>query len=112
MLPEPGQKLEGWVKVDPATSDGVAVSLGISVIYPQKTATPTSAQLPLAIVEQGADGWQKFQSEDLLEFFTSLAAKKGWNPEGLFVERWLLHLTGADLKNKRVVVYIDDIAIR
>jgi hypothetical protein len=112
VMPEPGQKLEGWMKVDPATSEGVAVNLGISVIFPQKTATPTSAQLPLAIVEQGADGWQKFQSQDLLEFYTNLAAKKDWNPEGLFVERWLLHLTGADLKNKRVVVYIDDVVIR
>ncbi|MFA6175449.1 MAG: hypothetical protein WC765_02595 [Phycisphaerae bacterium] len=118
VVPEPGQKLEGWMKVDTAKSDGdgVTARLGISVSYPAEEKVEgglsSSAQAPLAIVEQGVDGWQKFQSEDILECFTKLAEKKGYNPAGLFVSGWLLHLTGVDLKNKRVVVYIDDLVIK
>jgi len=108
VLPQPGEKLEGWLKVDPATSEGVNVALGVSVMFPHQTA----GQVPLAIVEQGEDGWQKFQSKDLVDFFTKLAEKNEWNPEELFVEGWLLHLTGPDLRNKHIVVYIADLAIK
>jgi hypothetical protein len=111
VLPQAGEKLEGWLKVDPSTSEDVKVKLGISVIYPHKTGQ-YSAQVPLAIVEEGVDGWQKFQSEDLLEFFTNLAETKGWHAEGMFVEGWLLHLSGADFKSKHVVVYLDDLVIK
>ncbi|MFA6176029.1 MAG: hypothetical protein WC765_05570 [Phycisphaerae bacterium] len=110
IVPEPGQKLEGWMKVDPATSSGVKVKLGVSVVYPQ---TPTSAEISLEIVEHGEDGWMKYQSEDLLERFTRLAEEKHWSAEKMFVQRWMLHLTGThNLANKRVVVYIDDLVIK
>lgn len=112
VVPKPGQRLEGWIKVDKATSADVFVSLGISVTYPEgKESGRMSAQLPLKVVEPNEGGWQKFQSEDLLDFYTKVARREKWNPEGLVVDAWLLHLTG-DLKNKHVVVYIDDILIR
>jgi hypothetical protein len=113
IAPEPGQKFEGWMRVEKEeTSADVGINLGISVFYPKGTSGGNSAQIPLKIVESRDDGWQKFQSEDLLEFFTNFAEKQEWHPEGLFVTGWLLHLAGGDLKNKHVVVYIDDLVIK
>ena len=112
--PQPGQKLEGWIKLGEGTSPDLKVSLGVNLILPQALdGASKTAQLALKVVETGENGWQKVQSEDIAEFAKKVGRWNNWNPEGAILESWLIHITGPeDLKNKRIVVSIDEIALK
>lgn len=113
ILPQSGQKLEGWIKLGEGTSPDLKVSLGVNLILPQALdGASKTAQLALKVVETGENGWQKVQSEDIAEYAKKVGRWNNWNPEGAILESWLVHITGLDLKNKRIVVSIDDIALK
>jgi hypothetical protein len=112
IVPEPGQKLEGWIKVDAGTSSDLKVSLGINLIYPQGLdGTRLTGQMALKVVETGENGWQKVQSPDIADYAYKLARRNNWNPDGATLGGWLVHISGADLNGKRIVVCIDDIVV-
>ena len=106
ITPEPGQKIEGWLKVGDETSVDLKISLGISLTYPEALAgAPKTAQLPLKLVESPENGWQRFQSDDLAMVSRRFAELNKWNAEGVTLTDWLLYITGPDLQSKRIVVY-------
>jgi len=112
--PQPGQKLEGWIKVTEGTSSDLRISLGLNFILPQALdGLPKMAQCPLKVVETGENGWEKFQSEDIAEYLKKVAQLNNWNLEGANLESWLVYISGADdLNNKRIVIYVDDVALK